>query len=64
MDINANIQLNGDNKLIHFLNIEGLNKNHILEIVSKADDFSLETKKKFNVLEGKTVASLFFEPST
>ena len=63
MNINTNIQFY-NNKLIHFLNIEGLDQKHILEIIDKADEFSLAEKKKFYELEGKTVASLFFEPST
>ena len=63
MNINTDIQLY-NKKLVHFLNIEGLDQEHILEIINKADLFSLQEKKKFYELESKTVASLFFEPST
>ena len=58
MDINHNIQFNDDKKLIHFLNIENLSAQQILEILELADTV------KSKSLNGKTVASLFFEPST
>ena len=58
MKIDQNIQFNSDNKLIHFLNIENLSPEHIYEILELAD------KVKTKSLEGKTIASLFFEPST
>ena len=58
MDINHNIQFNNYKKLIHFLNIENLSAKQILEILELADTV------KSKSLNGKTVASLFFEPST
>jgi len=58
MDINHNIQFNDDKKLIHFLNIENLSAKQILEILELADTV------KSKSLNEKTVASLFFEPST
>ena len=58
MKIDQNIQFNNDNKLIHFLNIENLSAEHIYEILELAD------KVKTKSLDGKTIASLFFEPST
>jgi len=58
MDINHNIQFNDDKKLIHFLNIQNLSAQQILEILELADTV------KSKSLNGKTVASLFFEPST
>ena len=58
MNINHNIQFNDDKKLIHFLNIENLSAKQILEILELADTV------KSKSLDGKTVASLFFEPST
>ena len=58
MDINHNIQFNDDKKLIHFLNIENLSTQQILEILELADTV------KSKSLNEKTVASLFFEPST
>lgn len=58
MDINHNIQFNDDKKLIHFLNIQNLSAQQILEILELADTV------KSKSLNEKTVASLFFEPST
>ena len=58
MDINHNIQFNDDKKLIHFLNIENLSAQQILEILELADTVKPKS------LNEKTVASLFFEPST
>lgn len=58
MKIDHTIQFNDDKKLIHFLNIEGLSEEHIFEILDLAD--TIKTKS----LDDKTVASLFFEPST
>jgi aspartate carbamoyltransferase catalytic subunit len=58
MDINHNIQFNDDGKLIHFLNIENLSAQQILQILELADTVKPKS------LNEKTVASLFFEPST
>ena len=58
MKIDDSIQFNNDKKLIHFLNIENLSSEHIFEILELADTIKPKS------LNGKTVASLFFEPST
>ena len=58
MNIDHNIQFDDEKKLIHFLNIENLSPQHIFEILDLAD------KVKSKSLNGRTVASLFFEPST
>ena len=64
MKIDYNLQLNKNNKLQHFLNIEYLSKEHINEIIDLADNYISSNSNKFKDLEGKTIASLFFEPST
>jgi len=64
MDFDHKIQFNSKNKLEHFLNIELLSAQHINEIISLAEYYENEDIKKFNDLNGKTIASLFFEPST
>ena len=64
MEIDKHIQFNSDGKLIHFLNIEGLSKDQIIEILDIAENFIETSNKKNKNLENKTVASLFFEPST
>ena len=64
MEIDKCIQFNSDGKLVHFLNIEGLSKDQIMEILDIAENFIETSNKKNKNLENKTVASLFFEPST
>ena len=64
MEIDKRIQFNSDGKLIHFLNIEGLSKDQIIEILDIAENFIETSNKKNKNLENKTIASLFFEPST
>ena len=61
------IQLDGDKKLRHFLTIEGLKKQMLLDILDNAENFSSVSNrqvKKVPLLRGKTIANLFFEPST
>ena len=58
MNIDHNIQFDNDGKLVHFLNIENLTEKHIFEILDLADTIKPKS------LDGKTIASLFFEPST
>ena len=64
MDLNYKIQFNKDNNLCHFLNIELLSEDQIIKILSLAEYYENENINKFNDLNGKTIASLFFEPST
>jgi len=62
-----NIQLTDSGQLRHFLNIEGLPKSILTEILDTADSFiSMEQQsvKKVPLLRGKTVVNLFFEAST
>ena len=58
MNIDHNIQFDNNGKLVHFLNIENLTEKHIFEILDLADTIKPKS------LDGKTIASLFFEPST
>ncbi len=63
----TNIQLDNEGRLKHFLNIESLSKNILLDILDTAESFaSVNGKaiKKVPLLRGKTVANLFFETST
>ena len=64
MKFDYKIQFNSKNQLKHLLNVELLNLEHIKEIISLADYYENEKIKKFNDLNGKTIANLFFEPST
>tara|TARA_B100000700_G_scaffold303180_1_gene374409 strand:- start:465 stop:1418 length:954 start_codon:yes stop_codon:yes gene_type:complete len=64
METNHNIQFNESKKIVHFLNIANMSKDQIIEILDLAEKYNSNEKKKHRDLEGKTVASLFFEPST
>ena len=62
-----NIQLDKNGNLKHFLSIEGLSQPLINTILNYAESFSTVDKrpvKKVPLLRGKTIANLFFEPST
>lgn len=62
-----NLQLNSDGKLKHFLTIEGLDKNLLIEILDLAESFigvNDQRIKKFPLLRGKSIVNLFFENST
>ncbi len=61
------LQFNKQKRLKHLLTIDGLKKDHIIEILNKAEDFFAPQSGEIlqsNHLQGKTVANLFFEPST
>ena len=64
METNHNIQFNKSKKIVHFLNIANMSKDQIIEILDLAEKYNSNEKNKHRDLEGKTVASLFFEPST
>jgi aspartate carbamoyltransferase catalytic subunit len=62
-----NIQLDQQNRLKHFLGIEGLKRPILIDILNTAASFlSIDAKsvKKAPILRGKTIINLFFEPST
>ena len=61
------IQLDANGRLKHFLTIEGLPRSLLLDILNRAESFSgvgERAVKKVPLLRGKTIANLFFEPST
>jgi aspartate carbamoyltransferase catalytic subunit len=63
----ANLQLDKNNNLRHFLSIEGLSREHLIRILDTAESFiniSDRSVKKVPALRGKAVANLFFENST
>ena len=62
-----NIQLDEQNKLRHFITVEGLKRQMLVDILDTAENFlglGARKTKKVPLLRGKTVANLFFEPST
>ncbi len=61
------LQLTAQGRLRHFLDIEGLSRELLTEILDTAESFiavSDRSIKKVPLLRGKTVANLFFEAST
>lgn len=60
------IQLDNQGRLRHFLGIEGLSRSILLEILDTAAQLSEQVQQegKLKILSGKTIANLFFEPST
>lgn len=61
------IQLDDNGKLRHFLTIEGLKRQTLIDILDTAENFATvgnQTVKKVPLLRGKTIANLFFEAST
>jgi aspartate carbamoyltransferase catalytic subunit len=61
------IQLDNNGNLKHFLSTEGLSQSLLLNILDHAESFASVGKrhvKKVPLLRGKTIANLFFEPST
>lgn len=61
------LQLNSEGKLKHFLTIEGLDKQILIEILELAESFVGMTDrriKKIPLLRGKSIVNLFFENST
>ncbi|WP_411728146.1 aspartate carbamoyltransferase catalytic subunit [Methyloglobulus sp.] len=65
--MSKNLQLNLEGKLKHFLTIEGLDKQILIEILDLAESFVGMTDqriKKIPLLRGKSIVNLFFENST
>jgi aspartate carbamoyltransferase catalytic subunit len=61
------IQIDADGRLKHFLSIEGLPRALLLDLLAAAESFAGvgdRAVKKVPLLRGKTIANLFFEPST
>ena len=63
----SNIQLDKNGNLRHFLSVEGLSRQILLDILDTAESFhsvSKQSARKVPLLRGKTIANLFFEAST
>jgi len=67
LDDDAILQLNADGKLRHLLTLKGLDRNCLLELLDAAQHFVSplgSAAVRNSSLAGRTVANLFFEPST
>jgi aspartate carbamoyltransferase catalytic subunit len=63
----ANIQLDSQGNLKHFLTVDGLSRELLTEILDQAEGFlgvARQAVKKVPLCRGKVVANLFFETST
>ena len=61
------LQINEHGRLRHFLTIEGLSRDILVQILDTAESFAAlpgRPVKKVPLLRGKTIVNLFFEPST
>lgn len=64
--IQASTQFDKKGRLRHLLTIEGLQQEHIIEILNRAENFFTSSGEIVQTpqLNGKIVANLFYEPST
>lgn len=65
--MSANLQLDAQGRLRHFLTIDGLNRAQLTQILDTAESFAgvnNRSVKKVPLLRGKVIANLFFENST
>ncbi|MDH3586823.1 MAG: aspartate carbamoyltransferase catalytic subunit, partial [Gammaproteobacteria bacterium] len=63
----SRLQLNDDGNLRHLLTLKGLDRSLLVEILGDAENYLTPTgglPARSNALTGRTVANLFFEPST
>jgi len=65
--VSASLQVDAAGRLRHFLDVEGLSRQQLIEIMDTAESFAGvgdRSVKKVPLLRGKTVVNLFFEAST
>lgn len=66
-DEQTSLQLTPDGKLKHLLTLQGLGRSHITALLDEAETYLSDAGSpvvRSDALKGKTVANLFFEPST
>jgi len=67
-DTNPNeLQLTADGRLLHLLTMRGLDRRRITDLLDQSQEFVTfpgQQAARSCILQGKTVANLFFEPST
>jgi aspartate carbamoyltransferase catalytic subunit len=67
LDDEASLQLNPDGSLRHLLTLKGIDRDMLVSILDDADGYVTPTDSlpaRSKALAGRTVANLFFEPST
>ncbi len=63
----VDLQVTSNGQLRHFLTMRGLERQQIIELLDRSQDFVIaegQAVVRSTALRGKTVANLFFEPST
>jgi aspartate carbamoyltransferase catalytic subunit len=61
------LQLDAAGRLRHLLTLDGLSRERITELLDRADELRAESRggtRRLDLLAGRTVINLFFEPST
>jgi aspartate carbamoyltransferase catalytic subunit len=67
LETEAELQLRADGQLRHLLTLDGLDRNLVVELLDRAESLLTpmgEYPARNDALAGRTVANLFFEPST
>ncbi len=67
LDDEASLQLSGDGELRHLLTLKGLDRSILVELLDAAERFVSplgSNAVRSQTLAGRTIANLFFEPST
>ncbi len=65
--VTDNLQLNEQGRLRHFLTIDGLKRDLLIQILDTAESFATlpgRPVKKVPLLRGRIITNLFFENST
>jgi aspartate carbamoyltransferase catalytic subunit len=65
--MSPNLQLDARGNLCHLLTLEGLPRELLLDLLDTAEDLEKRLRgpdKKLDLLSGRTIVNLFFEPST
>jgi aspartate carbamoyltransferase catalytic subunit len=63
----SKLQFDNRGRLQHLLTLDGLERSALVELLDRAEGFCVRpgaTVKRYDLLAGRTVANLFFEPST
>jgi aspartate carbamoyltransferase catalytic subunit len=61
------LQLDSHGRLRHLLTLQGLDRQHVTDLLDEAETYLSREREpvvRSNVLAGRTIANLFFEPST
>jgi aspartate carbamoyltransferase catalytic subunit len=63
----SSLQIGADNRLAHLLTLDGLPRERIIALLDRAEALRVASRdgtRRLDLLDGRTVINLFFEPST